>query len=94
VVFTSSSTVRNLVGIAGKPHTSTVIAAIGPATAKTAEEHGLRVDVMSPEPSIEALTEALAAFGAARRASLVEQGLPVTKPSDRRPASRRRSRTS
>ena len=26
VVFTSSSTVRNLVGIAGKPHTSTVIA--------------------------------------------------------------------
>ena len=26
VLFTSSSTVRNLVGIAGKPHTSTVIA--------------------------------------------------------------------
>ena len=31
VVFTSSSTVRNLVGIAGKPHPSTVIAVIGPA---------------------------------------------------------------
>ncbi len=45
VLFTSSSTVRNLVGIAGKPHPSTVIACIGPATAKTAEEHGLRVDV-------------------------------------------------
>ena len=50
VVFTSSSTVRNLVGIAGKPHPSTIIAVIGPATAKTAEEHGLRVDVLSPKP--------------------------------------------
>ena len=49
VVFTSSSTVRNLVGIAGKPHPSTVIAVIGPATAKTAEEHGLRVDVLAPQ---------------------------------------------
>ena len=49
VVFTSSSTVRNLVGIAGKPHPSTVIAVIGPATAKTAEEHGLRVDVLAAE---------------------------------------------
>ena len=46
VLFTSSSTVRNLVGIAGKPHNVTVIACIGPATAKTAEEHGLRVDVL------------------------------------------------
>ena len=51
VLFTSSSTVRNLVGIAGKPHASTVIACIGPATAKTAEECGLRVDVLAPEPS-------------------------------------------
>ena len=50
VVFTSSSTVRNLVGIAGKPHTSTIIAVIGPATAKTAEEHGLRVDVLAAAP--------------------------------------------
>src|SRR6185312_1375208 len=31
VLFTSSSTVRNLVGIAGKPHASSVIAVIGPA---------------------------------------------------------------
>jgi len=89
VVFTSSSTVRNLVGIAGKPHASTVIAVIGPATAKTAEEHGLRVDVMAPEPSIEALSDALAGFGAARRASLIEAGQPVTKPSERKPAARR-----
>ena len=91
VVFTSSSTVRNLVGIAGKPHASTVIAVIGPATAKTAEEHGLRVDVMAANPSVEALAEALADFGAARRASLVESGQPVTKPSERRPATRRKA---
>src|SRR5690606_12349390 len=37
VAFTSSSTVRNLVGIAGKPHATTVIAAIGAHTARTAE---------------------------------------------------------
>ncbi len=30
VLFTSSSTVRNLVGIAGKPHARTVVAVIGP----------------------------------------------------------------
>ncbi|HSA53209.1 MAG TPA: uroporphyrinogen-III synthase, partial [Yinghuangia sp.] len=92
VLFTSSSTVRNLVGIAGKPHAVTVIACIGSATAKTAEEHGLRVDVMAPEPSVGALAEALAEFGAARRASLIEAGEPVTKPSERRPGSRRKAK--
>lgn len=90
VVFTSSSTVRNLVGIAGKPHVSTVIACIGPATAKTAEEHGLRVDVLAPNPSVDDLVDALADFGAARRADLIDAGQPVTKPSDRRPGGRRR----
>ena len=45
VCFTSSSTVRNLVGIAGKPHARTVVACIGPQTAATAREFGLRVDV-------------------------------------------------
>ena len=84
VLFTSSSTVRNLVGIAGKPHATTVVACIGPATAKTAEEHGLRVDVLAAEPSVAVLAEALAEFGAARRLALVEAGEPVTKPSQRR----------
>ena len=65
VVFTSSSTVRNLVGIAGKPHPSTVIAVIGPATAKTAEEHGLRVDVFAPKPDVDVLVDALARDGMA-----------------------------
>ncbi len=91
VVFTSSSTVRNLVGIAGKPHASTVIAVIGPATAKTAEEHGLRVDVLASKPDVEVLVGALADFGAARRQALLDEGLPVTKPSERKPSARRRA---
>ncbi|GAA2107391.1 bifunctional uroporphyrinogen-III C-methyltransferase/uroporphyrinogen-III synthase [Microlunatus panaciterrae] len=91
VVFTSSSTVRNLVGIAGKPHSSTVIAVIGPATAKTCEEHGLRVDVMAAKPSVIALADALASFAAERRDALVAAGEPVTKPSQRRGGTRRRS---
>jgi uroporphyrinogen III methyltransferase/synthase len=69
VLVTSSSTVRNLVGIAGKPHASSVIAVIGPQTAKTAEELGLRVDVMAPKPSATLLAEALADFGRERRVS-------------------------
>ncbi|ADB35374.1 Uroporphyrin-III C/tetrapyrrole (Corrin/Porphyrin) methyltransferase [Kribbella flavida DSM 17836] len=91
VVFTSSSTVRNLVGIAGKPHASTVIAVIGPATLKTAEEHGLRVDAMAESPSAEELADALARFGADRRDTMVEAGEPVTRPSERRSGSRRKS---
>ncbi|MER7945014.1 bifunctional uroporphyrinogen-III C-methyltransferase/uroporphyrinogen-III synthase [Streptomyces sp. NPDC094458] len=93
VLFTSSSTVRNLVGIAGKPHNVTVIACIGPATAKTAEEHGLRVDVLSPEPSVHKLAQALADFGAQRRDAAKEAGDLVTRPSERRPGARRRRST-
>jgi len=90
VAFTSSSTVRNLVGIAGKPHATTVVACIGPATAKTAEEHGLRVDVLAPEPSVEALADALAQFGASRRLAMIEAGEPVLRPSQRRRTTARR----
>ncbi len=90
VVFTSSSTVRNLVGIAGKPHPSTIIAVIGPATAKTAEEHGLRVDVLAPHPDVHELVDALADFGAARRLAMLDAGQPVTKPSERKPSGRRK----
>src|SRR5687768_7213421 len=94
VVFTSSSTVRNLVGIAGKPHPSTIIAVIGPATAKTAEEHGLRVDVLAPKPDVEELVDALADFGTTRRLSMLEAGQPVTKPSERKPSGRRKATSS
>jgi uroporphyrinogen III methyltransferase/synthase len=89
VVFTSSSTVRNLVGIAGKPHATTVVACIGPATAKTAEEHGLRVDVLAPEPSTDALVAALAEYGAGLRLSAVEAGGTPVRPSQRRGTTRR-----
>ncbi|HET7397262.1 MAG TPA: bifunctional uroporphyrinogen-III C-methyltransferase/uroporphyrinogen-III synthase [Intrasporangium sp.] len=92
VVFTSSSTVRNLVGIAGKPHPATVVACIGPATAKTAQEHGLRVDVLAPEASALRLVDALAGHGVGLAVAAREAGQPVQRPSDKRPASRRRAR--
>ena len=79
VLFTSSSTVRNLVGIAGKPHAKTVVAAIGPQTAATAEEHGLRVDVLAPAPSVHELVEALADFAVARRAEADAAPAPLVK---------------
>ncbi|MFL6241094.1 MAG: uroporphyrinogen-III synthase [Actinomycetes bacterium] len=76
VLFTSSSTVRNLVGIAGKPHPSTVIAVIGPQTEKTAEELGLRVDVRAPHASAAALAQALAEWALAQRSPETEQAKP------------------
>ncbi|MBM6406138.1 bifunctional uroporphyrinogen-III C-methyltransferase/uroporphyrinogen-III synthase [Phycicoccus sp. CSK15P-2] len=91
VVFTSSSTVRNLVGIAGKPHAGTVIACIGPATAKTAEELGLRVDVLAPEPNASALVDALADHGRSLALAAAEAGETVVRPSQRRPGSRKRA---
>ncbi len=91
VVFTSSSTVRNLVGIAGKPHPSTVIACIGPATAKTAEEHGLRVDGLAPSPSVPDLAAALSEYGASVRAAAVAAGEPVLRPSQKRATARRKA---
>jgi uroporphyrinogen III methyltransferase / synthase len=66
VCFTSSSTVRNLVGIAGKPHNKTVVACIGPQTAATAREFGLRVDVQPETANVASLIEALAEFAVKR----------------------------
>jgi len=91
VLFTSSSTVRNLVGIAGKPHPTTVIACIGPATAKTAEELGLRVDVLAPVANADALVDALADHGRSLALAAQEAGEVVLRPSQRRPGSRRRA---
>jgi len=84
VVFTSSSTVRNLVGIAGKPPRQTVIAAIGPATATTCEEQGLSVDVLAEVPDPRALVDALAQFARDRRAELLAAGRPAVRPSESR----------
>ncbi|WP_278313607.1 bifunctional uroporphyrinogen-III C-methyltransferase/uroporphyrinogen-III synthase [Lolliginicoccus levis] len=68
VLFTSSSTVRNLVGIAGKPHQRTIVACIGPKTAETAIEFGLRVDVQPETAQVGALVDALAAHASYLRA--------------------------
>jgi uroporphyrinogen III methyltransferase/synthase len=85
VCFTSSSTVRNLVGIAGKPHAKTVVAVIGPQTAATAREFGLRVDVQPETATVAALVDALAEFGAARSAEERERAAlaPVKKAATR-----------
>jgi uroporphyrinogen III methyltransferase/synthase len=62
VTFTSSSTVRNLVEVLGadkKLLDSRFIACIGPVTAGTAEELGLRVDLVAKEATVEGLVDAL-----------------------------------
>src|SRR5262249_35791474 len=78
VCFTSSSTVRNLVGIAGKPHARTIVACIGPKTAETATEFGLRVDV---QPETAPLGHPLADPAARLRA---EGALPPPRKKSRR----------
>ncbi|MDH6198756.1 uroporphyrinogen III methyltransferase/synthase [Mycobacterium frederiksbergense] len=81
VCFTSSSTVRNLVGIAGKPHARTIVACIGPKTAETAVEFGLRVDVQPESAAVGPLVEALAEHAARLRA---EGALPPPRKKSRR----------
>jgi uroporphyrinogen III methyltransferase/synthase len=81
VCFTSSSTVRNLVGIAGKPHARTIVACIGPKTAETAAEFGLRVDVQPEVAAVGPLIEALAEHAARLRA---EGALPPPRKKSRR----------
>ncbi|OBY32306.1 uroporphyrinogen-III synthase [Mycolicibacter kumamotonensis] len=81
VCFTSSSTVRNLVGIAGKPHARTIVACIGPKTAETAAEFGLRVDVQPETAAVGPLVDALAEHAARLRA---EGALPPPRKKSRR----------
>ena len=84
--FTSSSTVRNLVGIAGKPHPRTIVACIGPQTAATAREFGLRVDVQPDVAAVEPLVDALAAYAQ----SMTETEGDVRPPTKPRARSRAR----
>ncbi len=91
VLFTSSSTVRNLVGIAGKPHATTVVACIGPQTAKTAAEHGLRVDVLAEVNTPLALVDALSVHAESLRDAALANGEVSWRPSRRRPVARRKS---
>lgn len=62
VTFTSSSTVSNLLDILDgnqQQLESSLIACIGPITATTARELGLRVDVVADEHTVEGLVDAL-----------------------------------
>jgi uroporphyrinogen III methyltransferase/synthase len=88
VLFTSSSTVRNLVGIAGKPHDTTILACIGPQTEATAKELGLRVDVLAPKPDVATLVEALAAFALERREAALPDVAPLPSAAFRRKMAR------
>ncbi len=92
-LFTSSSTVRNLVGIAGKPHPVTVVGCIGSATARTAQEHGLAVSLVPDRADAIALVDALADYGRALAAAAAEAGEPVRRPSVRQASRRRKARS-
>ena len=81
VLFTSASTVRNLIGIAGKPHGRTVVGVLGPKTAETAREFGLRVDVQPEVPDLPTLVAALAAHAAELRS---QGALPPPRRSPKR----------
>lgn len=66
VTFTSSSTVRNFIHMFEREGAAfftwmkkTAIACIGPVTAETAEKHGLKVTLVAPQYTIEALTSAI-----------------------------------
>jgi uroporphyrinogen III methyltransferase/synthase len=89
VCFTSSSTVRNLVGIAGKPHARTVVACIGPQTAATAREFGLRVDVQPESATVPALVDALAAHATVRAAEEREKAAAAAAKKAARTSTRR-----
>jgi uroporphyrinogen III methyltransferase/synthase len=49
------------------------------------------VDVLAAKPDVDVVVDALADFGSSRRLALIEAGLPVTKPSERKPSARRRA---
>jgi uroporphyrinogen III methyltransferase/synthase len=71
VTFTSSSTVRNLAASlqgATPPNVLSrcLVACIGPVTARTAEELGIRVDVVAREHTIAGLVEAIVTAAAER----------------------------
>jgi uroporphyrinogen III methyltransferase / synthase len=67
VTFTSSSTVNNFIEILGQKEYKSLlagvaVACIGPVTAKTAEEYGMKVDIMPKEYTIPALVEAMVEY--------------------------------
>jgi uroporphyrinogen III methyltransferase/synthase len=66
ILFTSSSTVRNLLDVLGQDAADQVKAldlfSIGPITTRTAERLGLRVAATSPDQTIESLVATVRAY--------------------------------
>jgi uroporphyrinogen III methyltransferase/synthase len=67
VTFTSSSTVHNFIEILGQKEYKILIdgvsvACIGPVTAKTAEEYGMKIDIMPKEYTIPAFVDAMVEY--------------------------------
>lgn len=59
ITFTSSSTVRNFVALAGIQTGAAQVACIGPITAQTAQELGLPVHIVAKEYTIAGLVQAI-----------------------------------
>jgi uroporphyrinogen III methyltransferase/synthase len=59
IAFTSSSTVTNYLDVAGAAEVPAVVACIGPVTAASAADAGLRVSVVAPRHTIDGLVDAL-----------------------------------
>jgi uroporphyrinogen III methyltransferase/synthase len=66
VTFTSSSTVQNFVEAGGAKNleSTVVVACIGPITAQTAQELGLKVDIIASEYTARGLVDALVRYRA------------------------------
>jgi len=64
ITFTSSSTVTRFLDAAGPESLPPVVAAIGPITAATAREHGVRVDIEAEVHSIDGLVDAILGWAA------------------------------
>jgi uroporphyrinogen III methyltransferase/synthase len=63
ITFTSSSTANNFVDLIGSTELgSASVACIGPVTAQTARDRGLRVDTVAEQSTIEGLVDAIVAW--------------------------------
>jgi uroporphyrinogen III methyltransferase/synthase len=67
VTFTSSSTVHNFIEILGQKEykalvAGVTVACIGPVTAKTATEYGMKTDIMPKEYTIPAFVDAMVEY--------------------------------
>ena len=70
VTFTSSSTVRFLIGAGAELPPAARVVSIGPVTSETAREHGLTVDVEAERHDVEGLVTVLVADAESRRGAL------------------------